>query len=110
MEQSLTFLDKIAIKLIDAHRYDFSKITVVLPNKRARLFLLESFKKHSDQSFFAPKIISVEDLITDISQIQIVSGIELLFEFFEVYKSLTPKNNQQDFEQFRSEEHTSELQ
>jgi len=100
MEQSLTFLDKIAIKLIDAHRYDFSKITVVLPNKRARLFLLESFKKHSDQSFFAPKIISVEDLITDISQIQIVSGIELLFEFFEVYKSLTPKNNQQDFEQF----------
>src|SRR5690554_712307 len=100
MEQSLTFLDKIAIKLIDAHRYDFSKITVVLPNKRARLFLLESFKKHSDQSFFAPKIISIEDLIADISQIQIVSGIELLFEFYEVYKTVTPKNNQQDFEQF----------
>lgn len=100
MEQPVTFLDKIAIKLIDKHQYDFSKITIVLPNKRARLFLLESFKKHSTQTFFAPKIISIEDLIADISQIQIVSGIELLFEFYEVYKTVTPKNNQQDFEQF----------
>src|SRR5690606_24340979 len=80
--------------------FDFSSIAIVLPNKRARLFLLESFKKISNKTFFAPEIISIEDLITSISKVNVLTSIELLFEFYEVYKKITPKTEQQDFEQF----------
>lgn len=100
MDRSITFLEKLALQIVQNHGYDFPNITIVLPNKRARLFLLEAFKKQSEQTFFAPEIISIEELITIISKTEVLSGIELLFEFYEVYKELTPKINQHDFEQF----------
>src|SRR5690554_3741545 len=100
MDRSTTFLEKIALQIVQNHGYDFSHLTIVLPNKRARLFLLEAFKKQSEHTFFAPEIISIEDLIASVSKMQVLSGIELLLEFYEVYKKLTPKNNQNDFEQF----------
>jgi len=72
----------------------------VLPNKRARLFLIEALKTTSDKTFFAPEIISVEDLIGNISKMHTLSSVEQLFEFYEVYKTITPISAQQDFEQF----------
>ncbi|WLD23044.1 PD-(D/E)XK nuclease family protein [Flavobacterium dauae] len=98
--ETITFLDKLALQIVTNHNFDFSSITIILPNKRARLFLLESFKKISDKTFFAPEIISIEDLITSISKVNVLTNIELLFEFYEVYKKITPKTEQQDFEQF----------
>ena len=98
--ETTTFLDKLAQEIVTHHNFDFSSIAIVLPNKRARLFLLESFKKISNKTFFAPEIISIEDLITSISKINVLTSIELLFEFYEVYKKITPKTEQQDFEQF----------
>src|SRR5690554_142957 len=100
MDRPITFLEKLALKIVQNHGLDFSQLIIVLPNKRARLFLLEAFKKQSEQTFFAPEIISIEDLIALISKTEVLSGIELLLEFYEVYKKLTPKNNLNDFEQF----------
>ena len=102
MDNQTTFLNKLAHQIINDCGFDFSNITIVLPNKRARLFLLEAFKTHSNQTFFAPEIISIEDLIHTISGIEVLSNIELLFEFYEVYKKNTSKEIQQDFEQFGS--------
>ena len=102
MDNQTTFLNKLAHQIINDCGFDFSHITIVLPNKRARLFLLEAFKTHSNQTFFAPEIISIEDLIHTISGIEVLSNIELLFEFYEVYKKNTSKEIQQDFEQFGS--------
>lgn len=98
--ETTTFLDKLAQEIIKNHNFDFSSITIVLPNKRARLFLLEAFKNKSNTTFFAPEIISIEDLISKISKINTLSGVEQLFEFYEVYKEITPTVAQQDFEQF----------
>src|SRR5690606_7420575 len=111
--ETTTFLDKLANELVTKHQHQFSSFVVVLPNKRARLFLLEALKQTSDQTFFAPEIISIEDLIGKMSKVYVLNNVELLLEFYEVYKSITPLAEQQDFEQFgnwRSEEHTSELQ
>lgn len=95
-----TFLDKLANYIVTEKQYDFSKIVIVLPNKRAKLFLLESFKVHFENFFFAPKILSIEDFIQDISGIRSIDSVELLFEFYEVYSSLTIVENRQNFEQF----------
>src|SRR5690554_6221189 len=98
--ETTTFLDKLANELVTKHQHQFSSVVVVLPNKRARLFLLEALKQTSDQTFFAPEIISIEDLIGKMSKVYVLNNVELLLEFYEVYKSITPLAEQQDFEQF----------
>lgn len=97
---NITFLDKIAQVLVRDHMEGMSQIVVVLPNKRARIFLIEALKKQVPHTVFAPEIISIEDLIQDIAGIHSIDPIELLFEFYEIYLSITEKPNQQTFELF----------
>ena len=94
------FLDKIATVLIENYSNDFTNTTVILPNKRAKVFLIEALKKQTSKTIFSPVITSVEDFIQDIANIRNIDSIAILFEFYEVYQSLTDKRNQQTFEVF----------
>ena len=95
-----SFLDKIAQVLIEDYSNDLSNTIVVLPNKRAKIFLIEALKKKTESNILSPQIISIEDFIEDVSNIRSIDPIELLFEFYEVYLSITEKMNQQSFELF----------
>ncbi|MGL5111269.1 MAG: PD-(D/E)XK nuclease family protein [Flavobacterium sp.] len=95
-----TFLDQIATQLLAKHSANFSDIRVILPNKRAKVFLIEALKKQITGTVFCPEILSIEDFIQDVSGIRAMDSIALLFEFYEVYLSITPKQNQQSFELF----------
>lgn len=85
-----TFLSAIAELLVSEYADQLSETVVVLPNKRARVFLLEHLKTHLTQTALAPKIISIEDFIENISGFRTADPIELLFEFYQVYLSITP--------------------
>ncbi len=95
-----SFLDKIAKVLIDDYSEKLSNTIVVLPNKRAKIFLIEALKKQVDTNILSPEIISIEEFIQDIADIRTIDPIELLFEFYEVYLTITEKPNQQSFELF----------
>jgi hypothetical protein len=95
-----SFLDKIAQVLIENYSGKLSNTIVVLPNKRAKIFLIEALKKQVEGNILSPEIISIEDFIQDIAGIRSVDPIELLFEFYDVYLSVTEKANQQSFELF----------
>jgi hypothetical protein len=95
-----SFLDKIAQVLIDNYSAKLSNTIVVLPNKRAKIFLIEALKKKVAGNILSPEIISIEDFIQDITAIRTVDPIELLFEFYDVYLSVTKKTKQQSFELF----------
>jgi hypothetical protein len=95
-----SFLDKIAQVLVEDYSNELSDTIVVLPNKRAKIFLIEALKKQVDGNILSPEIISIEDFIQDIAGIRTVDPIELLFEFYDVYLSVTEKANQQSFELF----------
>ena len=95
-----TFLDKIAQVLIEKYSAKLANTIVVLPNKRAKIFLIEALKKQIQNNVLAPEIISIEDFIQEIAAIRTIDPIELLFEFYEVYLSVTEKSNQQSFELF----------
>jgi hypothetical protein len=73
---------------------------VVLPNKRAKVFLIEAMKNQVSTNILSPEIISIEEFIQDIASIRPIDPIELLFEFYEVYLTITEKQNQQSFELF----------
>lgn len=98
--KSITFLDKLSTVLLAQPENELSSCTIVLPNKRAKVFLLESIKKQLVGTAFAPTIISIEDFIQEISGLRSIDPIELLFEFYEVYLSVTEKSKQQTFDEF----------
>ena len=95
-----TFLDKLSKTIVCDFNDKLSEVIIVLPNKRAKVFLIESLKNKLEITSFAPIIISIEDFIQDISGLRTIDPIELLFEFFELYISITEKANQQSFEEF----------
>ncbi|TDD99839.1 PD-(D/E)XK nuclease family protein [Flavobacterium cellulosilyticum] len=96
----ISFLDKLASILIDKYSDQLSKTIVVLPNKRAKIFLIEALKKQVSNTVLSPEIISIEEFIQEIAGIRSVDPIELLFEFYEVYLLITEKSSQQSFELF----------
>ena len=94
------FLDKLAQVLLVKYSEKLSNTIVVLPNKRAKIFLIEALKNQVETNILSPNIVSIEELIQDIACIRAIDSIELLFEFYEVYLSITEKSNQQSFELF----------
>ena len=95
-----TFLDKLSTEIITNYGSSLADVVIVLPNKRARIFLLEALKKQLDKTVFAPEITSIEDFVQDVAGIRSIDAIELLFEFYNVYMELTPQEKQQPFEMF----------
>lgn len=96
---SQTFLDRLSQQIRQDFANDMSQLVVVLPNKRARVFLLENLKKYFPESVFAPDIISIEELIQNISGIRSLDSIEVLFEFYIVYREIAGPTAQ-DFDHF----------
>ena len=95
-----TFLNQLAQEILKNHSDNLSELTIILPNKRAKVFLLEELKKLVSNNTIAPEIISIEDFIQDIAGIRSVDNVELLFEFYEVYLSVTETAKQDSFENF----------
>ncbi|MFK7750621.1 MAG: PD-(D/E)XK nuclease family protein [Kordia sp.] len=79
---------------------NISNLTLVLPSKRAGVFLKHELSQQIQQTSFAPNILSIEELVEEISGYTSVSNTELLFEFYTVYKELTPKDAQEPFDAF----------
>jgi len=96
----ISFLQRIAATVIQDYSDKLAETTIILPNKRAKVFLIEALKKETSKTILSPDIISIEDFVQDIAAIRSIDPIELLFEFYEVYLSITEKQNQQSFELF----------
>ena len=88
------------LKDLDLASRDTSKLTLILPNKRAGLFLKRDWSSISKATGFLPDIISIEHFIEELSQLRLLSNTELIFEFYSVYLDLTPLNERDSFDSF----------
>ncbi len=61
--------------------------TFVLPSKRSGIFLKKYISSILSKNIFSPKILSIEDFVLQIAELKQISNIELLLEFYKVYKS-----------------------
>ncbi len=86
-----TFLQKTAQYLIDNYSGNLSELCIVLPNKRAGLFLKQHLSKLIDNPIWLPEIIGTEELIEQLSEVVIIENVTQLFELYEVYKKSTPE-------------------
>lgn len=99
--ENTSFLSQIARKILNNSETKTQDLIVILPNKRAKVFLLEELKNNAEKTIFAPEIISIEEFIQQVAQIRSIDTVELLFEFYTVYRSLPQEEKQHDdFESF----------
>ena len=93
------FLEKIAERLVKKYPEDMQQVHIVLPSKRAIVFLKNYISKKIKKAVFLPKITSVEDFILEVSGLEILDNISLQFKLFQSYKKVS-KNRADSFDDF----------
>ena len=94
-----SFLNDIAKTIVESKR-ELDHIKIIVPSIRAVKFLKEALKKEIKAATLAPEILSIEGFISELSGVQKISNIDLLFEFYTVYKTNTPLEEQNSLHQF----------
>jgi hypothetical protein len=87
-----TFLQQLAQVILNDYSDTLSDVIIILPNRRAKVFLLDALKMQSEKTIFAPEIISIEDFVQNIAGIRSIDSVELLFEFYTIYLEITEKD------------------
>ena len=96
-----TFLDTVAEQIV-ASTEALNKVKIIVPSTRSIRFLKEAFNRILDRPVFAPTIINVEHFLEKLSGLQRIQGLALFFDFYNIYKSHTPEDEVESFEQFLS--------
>ncbi len=94
-----TFIFDVLKHLQNSQR-DLSSLTFVLPSKRAGVFLKNQLAQVTEKTIFSPTIISIEEFVEELSQLKTVTNTELLFEFYNTYRTLTKEKERDTFESF----------
>ncbi|MFD2832131.1 PD-(D/E)XK nuclease family protein [Gramella sp. AN32] len=94
-----SFISEVLEKL-NTPSVNFSELIFILPSKRAGSFLLKELAKISDQNIFTPTIFSIEEFTEEISGLEAIDNTITQFEFYNVYKELTPPEEVEDFDTF----------
>jgi hypothetical protein len=77
---------------------DVSECTFILPSKRSCVFLRNALATIYNKTFFSPSILTIEEFVEELSQLQLIPNIELLFEFYDVYLKNTAKGHTDSFD------------
>ncbi|TNF23699.1 MAG: hypothetical protein EP314_08880, partial [Bacteroidetes bacterium] len=93
-----SFLDHIADELLSRDGNDLSDLCVVLPNRRAGVFLRDALSRAGKRTIWAPNILSIEDFVFRIAGVVKIEQVSLLFKLFDVYSKTVV--NHQSFEDF----------
>lgn len=97
--KTTSFLDKIAFELLKEPQKILNSL-IVLPNKRAKVFLENALRKKAAKPMFSPKMLSIDEFMQEVSGIKNIDKTILLFEFYKVYLENTPTEEHQSFETF----------
>ncbi|MFN4235551.1 MAG: PD-(D/E)XK nuclease family protein [Bacteroidia bacterium] len=82
------FLLKLAKEIHHQFPDDLKNVCIVLPNRRASLFLKKHLAEIYQKTIWSPVIFSIEDFIIKLSGYKSIDTLELLFQFYHVYKSI----------------------
>ena len=93
------FLDRTAEYLVKQYGTELSDIAVVLPNRRAGLFLRRLMARHAGKACWSPLIFSVEDFMAEIAGLHEAEPLALLFGLYDVHKQVEG-DKAQPFEEY----------
>ncbi|GAB3569593.1 PD-(D/E)XK nuclease family protein [Spirosoma luteolum] len=100
----MTFLQLAAQRIFTHHQpadsdrpIDLRDVWVILPTRRAVTVFLDELARHADKPFLAPHTLAVDDFITQGAGVQLIDSVNLLFELYDVFRTIDPAV---EFEQF----------
>ena len=93
------FLKQSIQTLLSKHK-DLQQMVIILPSKRAGVFLQHYLIEVLETPQFAPEIFSIESFIEHLSSLKKANQVHQLFHLFEAYKKNIPKESQDDFTRF----------
>ena len=76
---------------------DLQEVVIVLPSKRARVFLQHYLIQEIKSAQFAPEVFSIESFIEHFSPLKKANQTHQLFTLYRVYKKHLPEAAQDDF-------------
>lgn len=97
----ITFLQEILADIKECYS-DITDLTFILPSKRAGGFLMNELKSTNSKTQFAPRILSIEEFVEQLSNLQIIDNTELLFKSYEAYLNTSSITDKDDFETYSS--------
>lgn len=83
------FIEKVVQDLL-SQKTNFLQTTLVLPGKRPMLFFRQEFQKQA-HTLLLPKMSSIEDFMSEVAQLEVISGINLWFKAYQSYKKVVEK-------------------
>ena len=93
------FLERVSQYIYTHYKDNLSELCIVLPNRRAQLFLKNHLSIAYGKPVWAPKIFSIEDFIADLSGSDIMDNLSTAFEFYSVYSNIE-KDKAQSVDEF----------
>lgn len=94
------FLNKVAKYITEKYPSDqLDQLCIILPNRRGGLYLQKHLANYLGKTSWAPSIFSIEDFIEQLSGLQKIDPVYLLFELYEVHREVE-KADAVDFVEF----------
>lgn len=93
------FLKQTATYLVENFGENLAEVAVVLPNRRAGLFLRKYLGGMLMRTTWSPSVLSIEEFITSVSGLREVDQVHCLFALYQVYQQ-AEKEKSQPFDEF----------
>ncbi len=93
-----SFLKEVTKELYTQYKNRISDNCIVFPNKRAALYFKKYLSEESDKPLWAPKLITINELMCEISGIKATNNIKLIFELYKIYRKI--KTSTESFDEF----------
>lgn len=97
------FLNKVAQSILSKHR-TLKNVALVLPSRRAALFLKKELAAQLSKPDWAPYITTVDDFVLQSQSLKQAEQAELIFKLFESYQQTYP-TKQENFADFNKWAH-----
>ncbi len=93
-----SFLEDLAADLHAQHRHHLHTLTIIFPNWRAGEVFKRCLAAHLSQPTWAPKVLSIEALMQQLSPLRQVQPLLLTHMLYQTFQALKPQ--EEPFEQF----------
>lgn len=82
------FLKDLAIQCMDEYNDRLDQLTLVFPNRRAGLFFGQYLSELLERPAWLPQIITLEELMTQMSEFELVDDIKATFMLYAAYRHI----------------------
>ena len=93
------FLKESLRTIVTKHPNDLSEITLVFNNRRPALFVKHYLREILDGTYFLPRTIVFDDLVSELGDTELVPNEFLVFELYDIHRRVNPAD-QRTLEQF----------